>query len=376
MNYVLYLTSRPLDYPGGDATRALSMINLLARKYSRVIVVQNLSRFDASSYDKNITYELPNNVETILFRQKYFEVLLGTLKFLLGKLPLSVCLYYNRRIKRYLLSNSDKLIHVHLSKTLVNVSPRLFQLIYFDYCDLESKKIEKLKYVTLRGILFKMDFKRYKRLEDQMCNFKKVYLINSSEKQMLENKCDVSIIGNYRFEKKRALLNSQKGLEEILFIGNFQTISNRHALEDFLDEVWPVVSESYYLKLAGFVPKELKNRLETDCRIRLTGVYKTIDDIITSESIILVPNSMAGGVQNKLLDGLYTGVITVARDIILKGLDIGDDSVYSFSNNNELVVLLESLKCKSESELLRRRRNLLEEASKIEAHYLEALNLV
>lgn len=316
MSRIIYITSRPISYPGGDATRALSMIKLLALKYSEVLIVQNHAIFDFLPGVRTLSHSLPENVRIINVKQSKLDLFRGIVNYIFGTLPLSVCLYYNQRIKETILENEEQNIHVHLAKSLINIPREIYSKVFFDYCDLESKKISKIDTFSLRSLLFNMDLARYRNLEDKLGLFKRVYLINSREKQLVKGS-NVVVIENYRLEKERPLLSSKLDLDEILLIGNFKTISNKHALFGFLNHVWPHIKSKYFLKIAGLISSDIAINLEKDKRIKLVGIYDSIDSIVNARSIILVPNSIGGGVQNKLLDGLYTGVITVARNEVL-----------------------------------------------------------
>ena len=372
MSKIIYLTSRPITYPGGDATRARSMIRLLSLKYSWVFVIQNRAIVDVISESNGIEHDWPANVELLSFRQNWLDVIFGLGHFIFGRLPLSVCLYYNRSIKKYILQNKSIQIHVHLAKSLINVPTKFYPTIDFDYCDVETKKIEKISSNSIRGVLFNIDLNRYQYLEKNFV-FKRVFLINANEKVFLKLK-NVMIIQNYRFEKRLSTFNSDLALDEILFIGNFKTISNKDALNDFLKDVWKDLRSDFVLKLAGLVPDNLANKLSKDVRINILGVYDKIDSIVSSRSIILVPNRIGGGIQNKLLDGLYTGVITVARKEVLEGLDLAEDSVIRYNNNGELLSILQGLRKEKESFLSDRRIKLLAEAERIESSKYDVLN--
>ena len=372
MTRIIYITSRPIGYPGGDATRAISMIKLLALKYSEVLVLENRAKVDVLPGVRALNHSLPQNVQIVSYGQTTLDLCRGFVRYIFGTLPLSVCVYYNQRIRNYVLEHEGVNIHVHLAKSLIYIPTKLYAEVFFDYCDLESKKISKLDTLSLKSLFFKSDLARYRNLENRLQLFRRIYLINPKEKDLVNEK-NVIAIQNFRFEKEHSLLRSDVVLDEILLIGNFKTISNRQALDEFLREVWPDVRSSYFLKIAGLITGDIRVKLEKDKKIKLLGVYDRIDTIVNAHSVILVPNAMGGGIQNKLLDGLYTGVITVARKEVLSGLDLSPDSVISYSSNDDLISLLNGLKNEKEFDIDYRRKMLLIEAKKIDNMQQDAL---
>lgn len=115
---------------------------------------------------------------------------------------------------------------------------------------------------------------------------------------------------------------------DALFIGNFENLPNRDALEWLLAEIWPRVRaqlpEAALTVIGARMPPELRIH-DGQHGIRIVG---EVDDPVPAyhrHQVLLVPLRAGSGTRLKILEAFAAGLPVVSTRLGAEGLDVADD---------------------------------------------------
>ena len=110
----------------------------------------------------------------------------------------------------------------------------------------------------------------------------------------------------------------------LLFTGNMDYAPNVDAVQYFVKEMWPAISDANpktQFIIAGQRPVDAVKKLEND-RIKVTGFIPDLKDMYAEASVVIAPLRFGAGTQNKVLEAMAMGVPTVCTHIGFEGLQV------------------------------------------------------
>ena len=110
----------------------------------------------------------------------------------------------------------------------------------------------------------------------------------------------------------------------LLFTGNMDYAPNVDAVQYFVKEMWPAISDvnpNTKFIIAGQRPVDAVKKLAND-RIKVTGFIPDLKEIYAEASVVIAPLRFGAGTQNKVLEAMAMGVPTVCTHIGFEGLQV------------------------------------------------------
>ena len=256
-----------------------------------------------------------------------------------SKYPFLVIRNYSKKaasaIQAEIIKNRYDLIHAetfymmpHLPQTKM---PVILVEQTIEYLGYESyvKKAPKL----LRPLL-NIDVNKIKNWEKHYWRkAHKLIVMSQEDKDFVTKKIDqpdkVAVVENgvdvLWFNQKSRHLPKEP---TILFVGTFNWLPNREAVEFLVKQIWPGLRQKLKrarLWVVGNAPTPDVLRLEQeDPRIKVTGRIPDIRDAFKSAHVLIAPVFSGKGTRYKVLEAMASGTPIVATKLAVEGLRVKD----------------------------------------------------
>ena len=296
----------PYPVIGGDKLRISEVIKFLSKKNSIDLVSIGNLKMKVSYINKQFIYK--NN---------FINQITNVIKSLLKKEPMQIGLYKIPEMKKKInsLSKNYDVIIFHLIRTNYYFPKNFKGKKILEMTDLISKNYDtiekKLSNLNLLKYLYKYEKKRLNNYElkeakkfDSIVFVNKKDLINSD---ISKNK-NIQIIGNGTYTKKNIYLKD-KIKNNIVFFGNINSLANRTACIDFIDNYLPVLKKKYpnlEFKILGNCSKILKFYFKYYKGVDITSNVTTLSQYCKNSLAGICNVEIQSGLQNKILD--YTSI--------------------------------------------------------------------
>ena len=113
---------------------------------------------------------------------------------------------------------------------------------------------------------------------------------------------------------------------ELVFSGTMSWYPNDDAMQFFLQEVWPLVSQrdnSLRLTIVGRGPTDkLRDLASRDSRVVVTGEVEDVRPFLHRAGIYVCPIRDGGGTRLKVLEGLAAGLPLIGTPLAVEGLSL------------------------------------------------------
>lgn len=128
------------------------------------------------------------------------------------------------------------------------------------------------------------------------------------------------------------------GIDRFLFVGSDVQLQNRLTIK-YLVDLWsrakPATSLHIFGKQAGCYP--------SIDGVHFHGFVEDISDVYVSNSIMIAPSFIAGGVKTKVLESFSYGIIVVGNSVTFEGVQADCSGLIFSENNLESLVIEPSL---------------------------------
>ena len=112
--------------------------------------------------------------------------------------------------------------------------------------------------------------------------------------------------------------------KSVLFVGAMNRPDNSRAMEQFIDNVWPLVQVDYPLSVlivaGASPPRALVKRARRQPSIMVTGAIESLEPLYRSASVVVVPVISGAGVKFKTIEGMLHAVPVVTTTIGAAGI--------------------------------------------------------
>lgn len=236
-------------------------------------------------------YNLPVVSNTILTQIKSFQpdIFWG---FQISAYPF-LDLVKDRRVILDLVDCPSRVVFDSRKSSTISINAKLFA-----YAQMRIIHYEKQALIKSDKVLVNSAFDK-KYLEDLHSVEDKVVVINNCVPEDL-------LKHRWKFDVQRP--------PRLLFVGNFNYSPNKDGIRNFIRNIWPLIKEKkndaeFIICGVGF--EKLAKELGFLPGIRWMGFVTDLISIYLSSSLLIVPLSIVGGIQYKLIEGLALGLPTV-----------------------------------------------------------------
>ena len=129
--------------------------------------------------------------------------------------------------------------------------------------------------------------------------------------------------------------------KRILFIGDFNWISNKDALNWLLEDIWPYLQRQNDIRKQNFklwiVGRHIPNKVKKlkDKSIIFTQDIENAKDAFYKSFVLLAPLRVKGGTNLKILESMACGTPVITTDLGNQGIDAKPDKEILIANTKE-----------------------------------------
>ncbi|ASM35808.1 glycosyltransferase [Campylobacter sputorum subsp. bubulus] len=330
---VLYITSR-FPYPplGGDRLKSYNMLRILSKKYN----INFVSIIDRDLTQEDIQFCQKHFYKFKIYKKSKFFYLINIIKSIIKFQSLQVNYYYFKDIQKYINSQvieCDFVLNtlIRTSKYALNINkPKFLDIvdsIYKNYT-LSIKNVKsifwKLIYIYEKKKIFNYEKKCIK-------SYDMTYFVNHNEAQFWSKFGHTSWIPNgvnrdiFTYTKRDDSFKNH-----IIFFGKMDYQPNIDAVVWFIDNVFHKLNNNIKFTIIGLNPSKKLNKYLND-KISITGYVKDPYNIINGSFLCIAPMQTGGGIQNKILETMALGKITIISSFAA-------NSLKNAKHNKELLV--------------------------------------
>lgn len=229
--------------------------------------------------------------------------------------------FVDKHIKNY-----DLIYYCTPPSALYCYIPKTNTPIYLNAVDSFSLLNERL-YKLNRNIISKVKWKLYKYLERKI--FKKADLVNfvsSVDEKYTNTKLESyntsSIPNGVEIQN---WTNSEREDNILLFVGNFDNISNLLSLRHFINNIWPEIKDNHKSIKLYIVGPNLKDVYDDPAIVKL-GYVDDVGDYYRKCTIFIAPLISGSGIKNKVLEAMSYGIPVISSKIGLDGIDVQENT--------------------------------------------------
>ncbi len=163
--------------------------------------------------------------------------------------------------------------------------------------------------------------------------FSQIITVTSKDKRIikeLEPQTPITIIPNGVDLAKFPRRQSDRGGQNIVFVGNMDRPANINAVRFLALEIFPAILERYpeaTLKIVGARPVAEVQELNSLPHIEVTGEVESVVEYLHQATMCVLPMRQGFGLKNRTLEAMAMGVPVVGSDRALSGLQVDGASI-------------------------------------------------
>lgn len=319
---LVYVTPRfPWPLVTGDRIRCFNLLRELSEDFDVSLIVLDGDDQDEVSPVREMVSEL------ITFEKKSIarcarDLLTGMAR----GMSLQESLFLRPEIQTLLEDRDADVALIHLLRANPNKSFVPARHYVLDMCDPVSltyaQIVKRGSKLSLWYYISLVEYWLTKRREKNVLNdYARVFLHSQHDIEVAgleSSNVRVSTMG-LSVSHLEPFFEHEKIDKQILFVGNLDYYPNRSGLEWFITQVFYGLPPNYVLNIVGAGGGDLIAR-HVSGRIRFHGRAPELVPHMRDCSIGIAPMFIASGVQNKVLEYLYSGLNVVCSEAVMTGL--------------------------------------------------------
>lgn len=329
---VVFLCSR-VPYPpiGGEFQKTLRVLEVLNKKYDVTLVClsHNPKNSEAARMLNKKCKELK------ILRLGKIHSFLNLFRFPLKLKPAQVGYFYDNNINKKIheiVRNSD-FIYCNLIRCTEYVKdmkiPKILDMA--DQLSQNYKSRARYEKNILTKLVYHLESMLLRRYESEMVKvFDIVTLFNYKEvTEFDDNRVSLVAHGVREEYLKKPLPVQTATSTKILFFGKMDYRPNIEAVHWFATNVLPDLPPEMSFCIAGSSPHPTLYRLaESSGRINILGYVPDMGDLIQKSLCVVAPIQFGSGIQNKVLESMALGCVTVASTKAVEAMQTANISDY------------------------------------------------
>lgn len=326
LQHMLYLLPRPI-FPiiSGYSNKNYYLLPALAKQYQLHLVLLS----DKELSTEELEFYKNNHIWVTCFLFTKTDHIKGAVLSLFNGEPIQVGYYYNRRVQKYL--------NTHLSAGTIAVAGLIRTAKYLlssdvsgqyslDMVDSIGMNYQRSAGTTSSFLwkrLYSVEAKRLLRYEKEAVErFSVSFLINQQEEEAYRP------FGKTKWLPhgvKPELLTYTKTNPQfrnaVAFIGKMNYQPNVDAMKWYIENVHSKIGNSIPLIIAGALPtREIQDLAKACPNILLTGYCEDPYIYLNSAFAVIAPMQSGGGIQNKVLESMALGKVTVLTSLAAEAI--------------------------------------------------------
>jgi polysaccharide biosynthesis protein PslH len=321
---LLYLVhSCPYPPHKGDRIRSFNILKYLAGRYDVKLVYPSFSPDDVQNSKKLEKY--CTSVHTVRLNP-----LLAKLRCSLGLFtptPLTVWYFYSKKLLSMVKKIEFDIALVDCSSMAIYVlnSDRL-KIIDFVDVDYDKWRVYSERSSFPSSLIYSTEYKKLRKFENKINHiFDHCFVVSESEKNLLLNKKNVSVVRNGIDFDFFSCEKTHKN-DTLIFSGAMNYFANIDGVMYFHHDILPLIKkqvDNVQFIIAGMNPTKQIRRLASD-EILVTGYVPDIRKYLAQAAVCVVPLRIAKGIQNKVLEAMAMEVPVVATTAANGGIGARD----------------------------------------------------
>lgn len=341
------LLSHRVPYPPnkGEKIRTYHQLSHLLDRGHNIEVVTPLENSDELQFAEALTAKLNVPVEHAKLTYSPLRMARG----LLTNVPLSVSNFHSKKLQKRIdellnstdydavMCTSSAMAEYVLNDTTFKIIKNNGVRLIMDFMDLDSlkwKQFASLKPWPL-SLIYKREEKLLTKTEQEILkSFDASLFVSAEEVELLkanpDNKNKVHVVSNgvdanayFRSSKKQTSADKP----QFLFTGVMDYFPNEQAVIWFAEDVWPLVIAKYpqaQFIIAGMLPSKKVQALAEIKGVVVTGFIEDILPYYQNADIMVAPFKVARGIQNKVLQGMASGLPVISSAAGAAGISCTD----------------------------------------------------
>lgn len=339
---VLLISSRfPFPPVGGDKLKTYNLIKILNKHYDISFVCMT----DEKLNGEQLEYCQDNFQHYYIFKKSKYKSILNAFKAFFTKRPLQVEYYHFNDVQETVNNEAEKCdfvinVLIRTSEYTRNISSPVF-LDMVDSISLNYNRSRK----NVKSLFWKLIYNiEYKRLSD----YEKLFVeksvntlfVNDIEAKYWSNYGTVSWIPNGVSEHLFNYAKKSNSYEDcISFIGKMDYQPNIDSVVWFVNKVLPLLNKKIKFLIVGANPTKSVLSLASN-QVVVTGFVDDPYLFLRNSFACVAPMQTGGGIQNKILETMALGKITIATTLGASPIIGAEDGEHIIIEDNPLKMAL------------------------------------
>lgn len=315
MKKITLVTSRfPNNSIGGFEIKNYQLIKYLSNYFDITLHVIQYSK--PSQVDYLAMTKFCNNIN--IYHPKYLEVFWSMIcAFFSGK-PLQNSLYHSTEAIRYI--NQDLIKSDVAICSVIRTANYIFYFKGIKLYDLADSlgQVYKRSVNKTKGLLrlaYMIEAPRMLKLEQRLIDSSQgVFFFNKNEAKIYNNQHNVHVLTHGVNSDLFSIQNFDSSYSNcITIIGKMNVLHNIMMVKWFNEEVMPLLPNDFRLLVIGSNPaRQLIDLARNSSRLVIGGFIENPYPAIRSSIACICPLQIGGGIQNKIIESMAVGAITIA----------------------------------------------------------------